>query len=55
MNPLEGRLIVISRLMAKRDELFSARAHVPVLIERDPPREACPCDDLGRCMFLFGR
>src|SRR5215211_7217119 len=36
MNPLEGRLIMISRLAAEGDELFSARAHVPLIIECDP-------------------
>jgi hypothetical protein len=39
MNPLEGRLIVISRLIAKRDALFSARPHVPLVIEPDPARK----------------
>jgi hypothetical protein len=36
MNPLEGRLIMISRLAAEGDELLSARAHVPLVVERDP-------------------
>jgi hypothetical protein len=39
MNPLEGRLIVISRLMATRDELFYARPHVPPIIDGEPTRK----------------
>jgi hypothetical protein len=39
MNSLEGRLIVISRLTTEGDELFSARGHVPLIIERDPARK----------------
>jgi hypothetical protein len=39
MNPLERRLIVISRLAAKGDELFSARPHVLLVIERDAARK----------------
>ena len=30
---------MISRLIAKRDELFSARPHVPLVIEPDPARK----------------
>jgi hypothetical protein len=49
MNPLEGRLIMISRLAAKCDELFSARAHVPLVIERDPARKVAFFGGPGRC------
>jgi hypothetical protein len=39
MNPLERRLIMISRLTTKGDQLFSARPHVPLIIKRDPARD----------------
>jgi hypothetical protein len=39
MDALKRRLIVISWLAANGDELFSARAHVPLIIERDAARK----------------
>jgi hypothetical protein len=39
MNPLQRRLIVISRLAAKATSSFSARAHVLLVIERDAARK----------------
>jgi hypothetical protein len=47
MNPLERRLIMISRLTTKGDQLFSARPHVPLIIKRDPAGEGSNRADMA--------